>query len=301
MRSLTCFRPDSSASLPPASARDASRRSTVTRVRGASRNCIVVASLLAALVILPGSNVHAQAIDLARAKFVELTHPFNVNTVYWPTTPSGFTYAPLSNGRTEGGWFYSAGAYQAPEHGGTHVDAPVHFKEGGVTLDQIPLTKLIGPAYVIDVSAGAAGSPDYEISPTDVTVFEVRYGLIPRGAIVLARTGWDKKWPDKKEYLGDDTPGDASNLRFPGFSEEAMRLLVEQRGISAVGLDTASLDSGKSTDFRAHRVAAAAGVVGFENLKSLDQLPAKGAWVIALPMLIEGGTGGPLRAVAVLP
>jgi kynurenine formamidase len=269
--------------------------------RDALRARALVALFALAFALPPATNSSAQTIDLARARFVDLTHPFNIDTVYWPTTPSGFTYAPISNGRTEGGWFYSAGAYQAPEHGGTHVDAPVHFKEGGATLDQIPLAKLIGPAYVLDVSAAAAGSPDYEISPTDITTAEVRTGPIPRGAIVLVRTGWDRKWPDKKAYLGDDTPGDASNLRFPGFSEEAMRVLVEQRGVGAVGLDTASLDPGKSTDFRAHRVAAAAGVPGFENLKSLDQLPPKGAWIVALPMLIEGGTGGPLRAVAILP
>jgi kynurenine formamidase len=260
-----------------------------------------LALLAVALVSTLASTAGAQTIDLARSRFVELTHPFNVNTVYWPTTPSGFTYAPISNGRTEGGWFYSAGAFQAPEHGGTHIDAPVHFKEGGHTLDQIPLKRLVGPAYVIDVSSAAAGSPDYEISATDITSFEVRSGPIPPGAIVLVRTGWDRKWLDKKAYLGDDTPGDASNLRFPGFGEAAMRLLVEQRSVGAVGLDTASLDPGSSTDFKAHRVAAAAGVPGFENLKGLDQLPAKGAWVIALPMLIEGGTGAPLRAVAIVP
>lgn len=253
------------------------------------------------LVLAFASSAGAQSIDLMKSRFVELTHPFNVNTIYWPTAPSGFSYAPISNGRTEGGWFYSAGAYQAPEHGGTHIDAPVHFKEGGLTLDQVPLKKLIGPAYVIDVSVAAAGSPDFEIRPMDITSFEVRSGPIPPGAIVLVRTGWDRKWPDRKEYLGDDTPGDASNLRFPGFSEEAMRLLVEQRQVGAVGLDTASLDPGQSKDFRAHRVAAAAGVPGFENLKGLDQLPPKGAWVIALPMLIEGGTGAPLRAIAVVP
>lgn len=243
----------------------------------------------------------AQALDLARLKPVDLTHPFNINTVYWPTSPSGFGYAPIANGRTAGGWYYSAGAFQAPEHGGTHMDAPVHFKEGGQTLDQVPLSKLIAPVVVIDVSAQAAASPDYEVGVTDVMNFETRYGPIPRGTIVLVRTGWSRKWPDKKDYLGDDTPGEVANLHFPGFGEEAMRLLVQQRGVAAVGLDTASLDPGRSTEFQAHRVAAEAGVPGFENLTNLDQVPAKGAWLVALPMLIEGGSGAPLRAVALVP
>ncbi|MFN2426759.1 MAG: cyclase family protein [Candidatus Binatia bacterium] len=261
----------------------------------------LLAALLLCAVLLPLPDAAAQAFDPSRARFVELTHPFNTNTVYWPTTPSGFAYAPISNGRTEGGWFYSAGAFQAPEHGGTHMDAPVHFKEGGVTLDKVPLSRLIAPVVVIDVESGAAMSPDYELALSDILSFEARHGPITKGTIVLMRTGWSKRWPDKREYLGDDTPGEASNLHFPGFGEAAMRILVQQRGVAAVGLDTASLDPGKSGDFMAHRVAAEAGVPGFENLTNLDQIPARGAWLMALPMLIEGGSGGPLRAVAMVP
>ncbi len=254
-----------------------------------------------AILVLWGSVAAAAGFDPSQARLVDLTHPFNSNTIYWPTAPSGFGYAPLSSGRTEGGWFYSAGAFQAPEHGGTHMDAPVHFKEGGMTADQVPLNRLIAPVIVIDVTPQAASSPDYEVQLTDLVAFETRYGPIPRGAIALLRTGWSSRWSDKREYLGDDTPGDATNLHFPGFGEEVMKMLVEQRGVAAVGLDTASLDPGKSTDFLAHRVAAAAGVPGFENLTNLDQVPATGAWLLALPMKIEGGTGGPLRAVAMVP
>ncbi len=273
------------------------RRPVAVLAASAAAGAVFTAALLGAVPAPAG----AQALDFARLRPVDLTHPFNVNTVYWPTTPSGFGYAPIANGRTAGGWFYSAGAFQAPEHGGTHIDAPVHFKEGGTTLDQIPLARLVAPVVVIDVSMQAAASPDYEIGMTDVMNFETRYGPIKQGTIVLVRTGWSRKWPDKKDYLGDDTPGDASNLHFPGFGEEAMRLLVQQRGVAAVGLDTASLDPGKSTEFQAHRIAADAGVPGFENLTNLDQVPAKGAWLLALPMLIEGGSGGPLRAVALVP
>lgn len=274
------------------------RRSIPVRRRSAT---IAAALLAAATTLATPSPAVAQALELARLKPVDLTHPFNIDTVYWPTSPSGFGYAPIANGRTAGGWFYSAGAFQAPEHGGTHMDAPVHFKEGGVPLDKVPLSRLIAPVAVIDASAQAAASPDYEIGVTDIMNYETRNGPIAPGTIVLVRTGWSSKWPDKKEYLGDDTPGDASNLHFPGFGEEAMRLLVQQRGAAAVGLDTASLDPGRSTDFQAHRIAAEAGVPGFENLTNLDQVPAKGAWLVALPMMIEGGSGGPLRAVALVP
>jgi kynurenine formamidase len=243
----------------------------------------------------------AQAFDPTRVRLVDLTHPFNVNSIYWPTTPSGFGYAQLANGRTEGGWYYAAGAFQAPEHGGTHLDAPVHFKENGATVDQIPLERLVAPLFVIDISSNCSSNPDYELLLGDIVSFEIRNGLIPKGAAVVLRTGWSSRYGEKRQYLGDDTPGEASNLHFPGFGEEAMRVLVEQRGVGAVGLDTASLDPGKSTEFLAHRIAAAAGVPGFENLTNLDKVPAKGAWLLALPMKIEGGSGGPLRAVAMVP
>jgi kynurenine formamidase len=259
-------------------------------------------SFLAALALVAHATAAcAQGLDLSHARLVDLTHPFNGNTVYWPTSPSGFGYQQLANGRTEGGWYYSAGAFQAPEHGGTHMDAPIHFKEGAATADQVPLASLIAPVAVLDVTTQAAADHDYEVSMPDIVSYETRYGPIARGAIVLVRTGWSSRYGDKKEYLGDDTPGDASNLHFPGFGEEAMRVLVEQRGVAAVGLDTASLDPGKSSEFIAHRIAGGGGVPGFENLTNLDQVPAKGAWLIALPMKIEGGSGGPLRAVAVVP
>jgi kynurenine formamidase len=124
---------------------------------------------------------------------------------------------------------------------------------------------------------------------------------VPRGAAVLLRTGWSARWPDRRRYFGDDTPGDASRLHFPAYGVEAARLLVEERGVAALGLDTASLDHGPSRDFPVHRLAAAANVAGYENLTNLDALPATGAWLIALPMKIAGGSGGPLRAVAVVP
>src|SRR5690606_8705321 len=138
-------------------------------------------------------------------------------TLYWPTSPSGFALERLSFGRTEGGWFYSANAFSSPEHGGTHLDAPIHFAEGRLTSDRIPLDELIAPAVVIDVAANASADPDYRLTPADIATFERQHGRIGEGTIVLLRTGWSTRWPDRKAYLGDDTPGDASNLHFPSF------------------------------------------------------------------------------------
>ena len=243
----------------------------------------------------------APAIDLSAYRVVDLTHAFDVRTPYWPTATSGFRLDTVSAGPTPGGYYYSAYAYAAPEHGGTHLDAPVHFAEGGASADRVPLERLMAPAVVIDVAARAAADPDYRLTVADVRAFEARHGEIRAGTIVLLRTGWASRWPDRKAYLGDDTPGDASRLRFPSFGEEAARLLVTERRAAALGADVASIDHGQSKDFRVHRVAAAAGVPGLENLAGLDALPPTGAFVIALPMKIAGGSGGPLRAVALVP
>ncbi|HSL68923.1 MAG TPA: cyclase family protein, partial [Longimicrobiales bacterium] len=167
--------------------------------------------------------------------------------------------------------------------------------------DQIPLERLIAPAVVIDVSARAAADADYRLTVADVQAFERAHGRIPAGTIVLLRTDWSRRWPDKKAYLGDDKPGDASDLHFPSFGVEATRVLVLERQAAALGIDAASVDYGPSTDFMVHRIAYEANVPGFENLTNLDQLPATGAIVIALPMKIERGSGGPLRAVALVP
>jgi kynurenine formamidase len=242
-----------------------------------------------------------QPIDLSQVRLVDLTHAFGSRTLYWPTSPGGFRLDQLAFGQTPGGYFYSAYAFSTPEHGGTHLDAPIHFAAGGLTADRVPLEQLVAPAVVIDVSAKAAADPVYRLTREDVIAFERAHGRIARGTIVLLRTGWSARWPDRLAYFGDATPGDASRLRFPSYGAEAATLLVRERGVAALGVDVASIDYGPSTDFAVHRIASAANVPGFENLTGLDDLPATGALVIALPMKIEGGSGGPLRAIALVP
>lgn len=258
-----------------------------------------LAVVVPVLVLLAGPVV-AAAPDLATAEVVDLTHPFDSSTLYWPNAPSSFQLTQLSHGKTAAGFFYAANSICTPEHGGTHLDAPIHFAEGKRTADQVPVRQLIAPAVVIDVTRQAAADPDYRLTAADVTAWEAKNGRIPAGAIVLLRTGWSERWPDRKRYLGDDKPGDTSNLHFPSYGKEAAELLVRERKVGAIGVDTASIDHGPSKDFIVHQTAAAAEVPGLENLTNLDKLPATGAWVIALPMKIGGGSGGPLRAVALL-
>jgi kynurenine formamidase len=245
------------------------------------------------------ASSRAQPLDLTGRKMVDLTHEYGPRTLYWPTSPTKFQHEKLAYGPTPGGWFYAAYSLCTPEHGGTHLDAPVHFGEGKWAADQIPLDRLIAPAAVIDVASAAAKDRDYRLTRADVEQFEKQHGRIAAGTIVVMRTGWSRHWPDAKAYLGDDTPGDASKLRFPGYGEDAGRLLVEGRQVAGLGIDTASIDYGRSQDYPVHRIAAARNVFNLENLTNLDRLPARGATVIALPMKIENGSGGPLRAVAI--
>jgi kynurenine formamidase len=188
----------------------------------------------------------------------------------------------------------------APEHGGTHLDSPIHFAEGKSTTEAIPLSRLVAPAVVIDISDTARANPDALLEPSHIEAFEKEHGAIAAGTIVLVSSGWASRWPDRKAYMGDDTPGDASNLHFPGISEAAARSLVE-RNIAAVGIDTASIDHGPSKNFIAHQVLMGADIPAFENVGSMSELPPRGAVVIALPMKIAGGSGGPLRIAAWIP
>lgn len=237
---------------------------------------------------------------LAGRELVDLTHPFGSDTIYWPTAATGFEHAELHRGRVAAGFYYSAYAFAAPEHGGTHLDAPSHFAEGAPTADRIALERLIGPALVIDVERACAADPDHAVTAAEIEAWEGVHGRVAAGSIVLLRTGWGARWPDRRAYLGDDRPGRVDALHFPGYSAGAARLLVD-REVALVGIDTASLDAGPSTGFEAHVVFAAAGIAGLENIAHLDRLPPTGAWVIALPMKIEGGSGGPARIVALVP
>jgi len=243
----------------------------------------------------------AWALDPDRYQMVDLSHSYDEQTLFWPTSPTTFKKQTLAWGPTDGGYFYSAFSFCTPEHGGTHLDAPIHFSADGITTEKMPLQQLIAPGVVIDVSKQAAADRNYRLQVKDVTDFEDRHGPIAAGSIVLMRSGWSRHWPDARAYLGDDTPGDASKLQFPGYGVDATRLLVEERGVAMLGVDTASIDYGKSKDFMVHRVAAARNVGGLENLTGLEKLPASGFTVIALPVKIGGGSGAPVRVVALVP
>ena len=257
---------------------------------------IRVLTLVAALLAAPS---RAEPLDLQDHRLVDLTHAYDTDTVFWPSGPARFELSQLHYGDTDGGFFYSANTFCTPEHGGTHLDAPIHFARDRQTAEQVPLERLVGPVVVIDVGDKAATERDYRVTPQDILGFEARHGRIEPGARVLVRTGWSSRWPDATAYLGHAT--DATRLHFPSYGAEAARLLVEERKVALLGIDTASIDYGPASDFPVHRIAAAADVPGLENLTGLEALPPRGATLIALPMKIAGGSGGPTRVVALVP
>jgi len=256
----------------------------------------VLALVLAAAVLAPP----AAAVELD-GRVVDLTHPFEAGVLTWPSNRP-FVLEKDHDGMTAGGYYYAANSFCMAEHTGTHVDAPLHFHRGGAAVDALALERLIAPALVVDVSAAAAADRDYLIGLDDLGAWEARHGRVPAGAIVLFRTGFGGRWPDKERYAGTAETGAAAvaKLHFPGLDPRGAAWLAE-RAVGAVGLDTPSIDHGPSTDFASHVVLARAGIPVLENLANLDQLPARGATVVALPMKLKGGSGAPLRVVAIVP
>ncbi len=260
---------------------------------------------LIAFVLLLVSGCHQKPDPLSvleEGQWIDLTWAFDEESVYWPTNIP-FTHDTVFEGINQQGYYYSSFRFAAEEHGGTHFDAPVHFAQGGMTIDQVPVEKLTGEGILLDVRRQVAVDRDYQVAAEDLQEWEKEHGKIPDGAIVLINTGFWKLYPDKQAYTGTTLTGKegVDNLSFPGLHPDASRWLAERRKIKAVGIDTPSIDYGKSTDFMTHRILFSHGLTAYENLARLDDLPPKDFWVMALPMKIRGGSGAPLRIVAVVP
>ena len=232
------------------------------------------------------------------AKLIDLTYPLSPDSLYWPTG-SRFEHQQLDWGMSEGGYWYASAAFSSPEHLGTHLDAPIHFGENGWANADIPIERLFAHGVVIDITSKSNASADATLSVDDIEAWEQRNNTLQEGSIVIVRTGWASGWPDWETYYGSSTPTDVATLHFPGISPEAAQALVN-RGIFGVGIDTASIDPGNSSTFEAHQILAAANVFNLENLTNVDGLPEAGFDIIALPMKIKDGTGGPARVVAIV-
>ena len=253
---------------------------------------------IAVLVIITAPTVKPQFDDM---KIVDLTYAFDESTIYWPTA-DGFKLEVVYKGQTDKGYYYSANSFCSAEHGGTHLDAPIHFYENRNSADEIPLENLIGNAVVIDVSEQCLKDRDYRIEIDDFIKWEKEHGEITDNAIVLLKTGYGKYWPDRTKYMGTDERGEnaVAKLHFPGLHPDAASWLVKERHIKAVGIESPSIDFGQSQYFKSHVILAENNIPIFENVANLELLPSKNFTVIALPMKIRGGSGGPLRIIALL-
>jgi kynurenine formamidase len=248
------------------------------------------------------SKQNAKQNGFPEGQWIDLSYDLSSETIYWPTAEP-FKRETVAEGFTEKGYYYSAYKFCAAEHGGTHIDAPIHFAEGRKSVDEIPLSQLIAPAIKIDVSNKASANRDYRITVEDFTSWESENGQIPDGSIVLLETGFGRHWPDRVKYLGTDKrgPEGVAELHFPGLHHEAAQWLVENRKISAVGLDTASIDYGQTQTFDSHVILMTHNIPAFENVANIEQVPKSGAQIVALPIKIKRGSGGPLRIVAFVP
>src|SRR5688500_4451604 len=267
------------------------------------RNVFIAAAalLMAACTAQPGAPSTATT-SFVRGELVDLSHAYDAEAIFWPTAEP-FRHEKVADGITPGGYYYASNNFFTSEHGGTHIDAPVHFAQGRQSVDQIPLDKLIGTALVIDVTAAASSNADYQVTAEDFQRWEQQHGAIGNDSIVLVRTGFSRHWPDASTYLGTSERGEGAvaKLHFPGLHPDAAKWLVANRPIKAIGIDTASIDYGQSTMYESHRVLYDRNIPAFENLTALDRLPPRGAFVVALPMKIRNGSGAPLRAIAMLP
>jgi kynurenine formamidase len=262
--------------------------------------------LLAAVAWLTGCTgdnaAPAERQVFGAGEIVDLSHAYDAEAIFWPTAEA-FRLEKVADGVTPGGYYYAANNFFTSEHGGTHIDAPVHFAQGRQSVDQIPLDRLVGAAVIVDVTAAAKANPDYQVSVQDLQSWEQQHGPLPPDAIVLLRTGFASRWPDAASYLGTAERGEAAvaKLHFPGLHPEAAKWIVDNRPLKAIGIDTASIDYGQSTAFESHRILYDRNIPAFENVASLERLPVTGATVVALPMKIKGGSGAPLRLIGILP
>ena len=248
------------------------------------------------------SQHYNSVVSLNDLTWIDLSHPYDSTTLYWPNNIKGFEHVTEAEGKTALGYYYSSYSICTPEHGGTHLDAPIHFAENKLTVDQLPLSSLTGYAVVIDVSSKALANRDYQVNVEDIVTWEKEHKRIPDNTIILFRTGYRQFYPNREKYFGTAKTGLEAipELHFPGISPETTQWLVEKRNIKALGLDTPSMDYGQSKEFKTHQILLGSNKPGFENLANLDQLPSKGIYIVALPMKIAKGSGAPLRIIATL-
>jgi kynurenine formamidase len=237
-------------------------------------------------------TAQATALDvfgaLAGLQIVDLTQQLHPAIPYWPGDGYGpFRYAAINVLERDG---KAAGVFEMPEHMGTHVDAPNHFVASARSIERIPVEDLVRPAVVLDISARAASDAGTLLEVSDLDAWETEWGLVPERSVALVRSGWAARWSDPEAFR--------NQMRFPAIAVDAARRLVLERGVVGIGVDTLSADNGDAPGSPCHREIHGAGAYILENLANLERLPARGAFLVILPLPIVGGTGAPARVLA---
>lgn len=240
----------------------------------------------------------ASAAPLAK-RMVDMTYTFDETTLNYPGMKK-FELKTLQNGMTDQGYWLRFEEFSVGIHVGTHMDAPAHFSKNGITIDQIPVPRLIAPAAVIDITAKAELDPDTEATVEDLLHWESVTGQSLNETILLLRSGWGKKWGNHEAFFG--TPdNDPTKLHYPGIAPDAARWIVENRNIFGIGTETLSFDHGPSLSKDVHQILLGHGLFGIENMANMDKIPIYGATLYVMPMKIGDASGAPTRIVATFP
>jgi kynurenine formamidase len=229
---------------------------------------------------------------IAATNALDLTHTLSPTFPIWPGNPP-IKVTKKAAVAKDG---YYANQWELVEHHGTHLDAPAHFAEKGLTADRLEASSLIVPAAVIDIRQRARKNADAVVTIDDLKSWEKTHGRLPAKCGVFLNSGWDVKAGDARAFLGQD---DSKTLHFPGFSKEACEFLLKEREVAGLAVDTLSLDFGASKDFAVHKLWLGAGRWGLECVANLSKLPPAGATVFVGAPKVIGASGGPTRVLAV--
>ena len=231
--------------------------------------------------------------ELKNLKLVDLSHCLSSDMPQWPSKVS-FSHIEHMNYHSDG---FLVTTVNSTMGCGTHVDAPCHAFEGGRSIDELNLKELYCPAVVINIVPQVEANPDYMLSVADIKAWEMSHGKLPEGALVVANTGWFKRWNDPIAFAN---VGGDEMMHFPGFSDEAAEYLLHCN-VAGIGIDTFSLDAGINTDYSVHKIMLGHNKFQVECMANLDAMPAHGAYILTAPIKIKDAPEAFASVIGILP
>ena len=232
--------------------------------------------------------------SIAYRRVVDLTHSIGPGIPLWPGDPP-VRFDTVARIRSDG---YFLRRFSMGEHSGTHLATPSAFDPDGAGPDQIAPDALIAPAIVIDASVPAGQNPDYALSADDLAHWERQHGPAAPGSLALLFTGWQRYWRQPERFINADADG---VMHTPGFGADAARVLLDERGVAGLGIDTHGVDAGADSELTVSRLALGRGVLVLECLNNLNQMPPTGATLVIGRLPLVGGSGSPAAVLALIP